>query len=56
MKTEIFTTAPRSVPLRIRITEDEHKQLKKLSKKVKRPVATLAHALLIKTLEQYQEQ
>ncbi|GAA5100516.1 hypothetical protein [Wohlfahrtiimonas larvae] len=51
MKNTNITPLSRSVNLRIRVTETEHNQLKRLASKEGKPVATVAHALLIRALK-----
>lgn len=53
MNKTIITQLPRSEPLRLRVTKEEQKQLIKLAKKENIPVATVAHALLIKALNNH---
>ncbi len=53
MEKTIITQLSRSILLRVRVTEEEHKQLKKLAVQEKKPVATVAHALLIKALNNH---
>lgn len=53
MKRTIITTSTRTIPIRIRITEQEHNHLKELAKEENKPLATIAYALLIHALNDF---
>lgn len=54
MKRTIITTSARTIPLRIRVTEEEYDLLKKISQEENKPLATIAHALLKHSLNDLQ--
>ncbi|GAA5099130.1 hypothetical protein [Wohlfahrtiimonas larvae] len=53
MKNKLFTSEQRTEQVRISLTKEELKALKDISTKEKRPVATVAHALLKKALSEF---
>lgn len=55
MEKTIITQLSRSESLRLRVTKEEHNHLKKLARKEGKPVATVAYALLIKSLNMYSQ-
>ncbi|MBS7815868.1 MULTISPECIES: hypothetical protein [Wohlfahrtiimonas] len=53
MKNKLFTSEQRSEQVRVSITKSELNQLRNIANREKRPVATVAHALLKKAIEEY---